>query len=403
MDEVLETRERALVAGARNLYSEELNKAERQIRELAKKAESNGIPSVLDKRPELLALYSDLELKSLKKGSVEGAKAAIAQAEKSGAEKWAPKTFKLAQEQIKLVTGVLDADRTQTAKAQAHAAKTIWLAGQAMAITTLAKRFDAENYTLEDILLWYHGQLEEISQPLGEPIPLDKDNRELVLAMRDDIAALKKGLEDTRAVMKQYQDQVERVMEGSRKQRANMEIAMREVLNADRKDLVALRKKYAEYLSAEGKSTAMSEERDVALKRIAEEIKNSFTEDEASVSLRDGNILIILHGVEFAKNKADISARSFGLLNKVALAVQEVPDCDIEISGHTDSRGRVAKNIEVSQQRADAIKKFLTEVGGVNAQRIKAQGLGSSKPITNNNTAEGRRQNRRVEVLLVNE
>jgi outer membrane protein OmpA-like peptidoglycan-associated protein len=402
MEDVLETRERAIAAGARNLYSEEMNKVEQDFRELAEKAENGKLDKVLEKRPEILAVYSDLELRALKKGSVEGAKAAIKEADKAGADKWAPKTMKLAREQVKLVSSVLDADRTKVEKAHSHAAKTIWLAGRAMAITSLTKKFDKQDLTNEEIILWFQGQIEEAAEPLGEPLPFDKSDRDAILALRDDISGIKKGLEDTRVVIKQYQEELARVTEAAKKQRAATEIAMREVLNADRKDLVALRQKYADFLSPEGKSSAVTEQREVEVKLRYEEIKAAFNDREATVIMQDANILITLSGIEFAKNKADVSARSFGLLNKVAMAVQKLPEAGIEISGHTEARGKEIKNQEISQQRADAVLKFLTEVGGVDAGRINARGMGSSKPVATNKTTDGRTQNRRIEVLIIN-
>lgn len=403
MEDVLSTRERALAAGGRNLYSEELNEAEQQLRELGREVEEGKLDKVREKRSEILALYSDIELKALKKGSVEAAKAAIAQAEKANAGKWAPKTFKLAKEQIKLVTSVLDADRTETDKARAHAAKTVWLAGRAVAIKAMAQQFKEKDYTFEDMLLWYQAQLEVLAQPLGEPLPFDQENRIVILAVRDDIENLNKTIEESRNVIRQYQGQLEGLVATAKQQRTEMEFAVREVLNADRKDLVGMRKKYAQYLSDQGKSTALSEAREVELRQKFEEIRDSFSDREAVVTMQESNVLITLPGIEYARNKVDISANSYRILNKIALAVQKMPDAKIIISGHTDSKGKESKNLEISQQRADAVLKFLTEVGGVDPKRVTALGHGPKKPVAANTSAEGRQQNRRIEVLFVNE
>ena len=73
----------------------------------------------------------------------------------------------------------------------------------------------------------------------------------------------------------------------------------------------------------------------------------------------------------------------------------------MEVSGHTDSRGGKNRNFRLSQQRAEAVAKFLTTIGGIEAARVRAKGMGADKPIANNKTREGRSKNRRIEVLII--
>ena len=75
------------------------------------------------------------------------------------------------------------------------------------------------------------------------------------------------------------------------------------------------------------------------------------------------------------------------------------PKVMVEISGHTDNSGQVDYNKILSQKRADAIKNFLIE-HGIDATRITAVGYGIENPIGDNNTAIGRRLNRRTEFKI---
>jgi OOP family OmpA-OmpF porin len=79
--------------------------------------------------------------------------------------------------------------------------------------------------------------------------------------------------------------------------------------------------------------------------------------------------------------------------------MKDYPDLSVVIEGHTDSVGTAAYNKKLSQERADAVKKYMVEKG-IDANRLKAQGFGEDKPIASNETNEGQQQNRRVEAAV---
>jgi hypothetical protein len=163
MREVLTTRERAESEGAPAMFEAAFKTLDEDFRKATVLIEKGNLDKAMEMRPDLVKRYSELELKALKKGTVEAAKAAIAQAKKSDAEEYAPKTLKEAEEEKKLVSVVLEADRTQTEKASAHAQKTIWLANRASAITELAKHFESKEFSWEDMILWYQDQLAKVT------------------------------------------------------------------------------------------------------------------------------------------------------------------------------------------------------------------------------------------------
>jgi outer membrane protein OmpA-like peptidoglycan-associated protein len=106
--------------------------------------------------------------------------------------------------------------------------------------------------------------------------------------------------------------------------------------------------------------------------------------------------------VEFATNSAKIvGAKSFQILDGVsALMVHNLRIQQVEVQGHTDDRGGEAANKKLSQERAEAVVKYLTEKG-VQANRLTAVGHGQEKPIADNKTADGRQKNRRVEFKIL--
>jgi outer membrane protein OmpA-like peptidoglycan-associated protein len=101
----------------------------------------------------------------------------------------------------------------------------------------------------------------------------------------------------------------------------------------------------------------------------------------------------------FQTAKATIMAKSFPLLDEVAVALGARPSMQVRIEGHTDSRGSRPYNLRLSQARADSVKAYL--VGkGISSDRMEAKGYGPDQPIDNNRTAAGRERNRRVEFMI---
>jgi outer membrane protein OmpA-like peptidoglycan-associated protein len=110
---------------------------------------------------------------------------------------------------------------------------------------------------------------------------------------------------------------------------------------------------------------------------------------------------IELHqAVFFATAKSTIMAQSFPLLNEVADVLKSRPTMQVRVEGHTDSRGKRATNMLLSQGRADAVKAYL--VGrGIDGSRMISAGYGPDQPIETNRTAAGREKNRRVEFMIL--
>lgn len=103
--------------------------------------------------------------------------------------------------------------------------------------------------------------------------------------------------------------------------------------------------------------------------------------------------------VEFDFDKSTIKKGFYNDIDEVVSVMKQYPDVNIEIDGHTDSIGTAAYNKKLSQRRADAVKKYMVEKGGIAADRLTAIGHGEDKPIASNKTNEGRQKNRRVEAV----
>lgn len=112
------------------------------------------------------------------------------------------------------------------------------------------------------------------------------------------------------------------------------------------------------------------------------------------------NQVIRLKKLIFEQGKSSITPDSYGELNKIVNLMNENSSMQIQLEGHTDYRGSKRLNMELSQQRVEAVKAYL--VGqGMNAKRIKTKAYGGSKPIIKERSIEASELNRRVEVRIL--
>ena len=104
--------------------------------------------------------------------------------------------------------------------------------------------------------------------------------------------------------------------------------------------------------------------------------------------------------VLFDSSKATIKPESHDKLEGIVKVMDEYNNANFKLEGHTDSTGNEAKNLQLSKDRAAAVKDYLISKG-ISADRLSSEGYGITKPIATNKTVEGRAQNRRVEIILI--
>lgn len=107
---------------------------------------------------------------------------------------------------------------------------------------------------------------------------------------------------------------------------------------------------------------------------------------------------IVTHGINFDSDKATIKPESMGTLNMILQVMKDNPDIKFEVGGHTDNSGTKEHNLTLSQQRSNAVKVQLIKMG-IDSSRLSIKGFGDTKPISDNNTFDGKANNRRVEFI----
>ena len=135
-------------------------------------------------------------------------------------------------------------------------------------------------------------------------------------------------------------------------------------------------------------------------KAQAEAVKNAQVQQVTDINGLPALKVTFDSGILFTTNKADLNPAAKTSLTDFAKVLKENSDMDIAVIGHTDNTGSDAINNPLSENRAKSVSTYLKNCG-VNASQIKTvEGQGSKNPVADNSTAEGRTQNRRVEVYI---
>lgn len=362
MREALTARAKAQSAAAPIVYPDEYSELEAKLKEATAAIEHGNMEDAKKLRAELIKEYATIELNSLQLNITQKAKAVIATAKEQKAVKYAPKTFRLAEQELGLALNVLNRERAQTQKAEAHANKAVYFANKSIYITETLKDFERRDFSNEDKVLWYQKHLELINKPFKKKLTLDDSNYNVVMGIQARINQL--------------------IKEKNAAQKATRTTG---------KNVLALKKQLLDIEEANRKAQARFDK-----------IQSIFTEKESYVYRQGNNVLLETHAFNFKVGGSEIDSNNFDLLEKIMDAINVFDNPKIIVTGHTDSTGSTAVNMELSLKRAQTVTSFLKKIGKIDSKDITVKGYGETRPVASNKTKDGRERNRRIEVLIVN-
>ena len=142
---------------------------------------------------------------------------------------------------------------------------------------------------------------------------------------------------------------------------------------------------------------AASEQRALASEQKTIEANDALAKLAAKDEAR-GMVITLSGGVLFRSNEATLLPGATTRLDEVAAALISNGQ-PVGVEGYTDSRGSQTRNMDLSQRRADSVRNYLIS-RGLPAQQVVAKGMGPDRPIADNSSAEGRANNRRVEIVV---
>jgi len=216
-------------------------------------------------------------------------------------------------------------------------------------------------------------------------------------------------LKASRMEVEQARQEVERARLESSTVREEMERARLSAMTAEELREEAARREAAALEEAEAArrlSAAQATEIELARREaeLAMEAANTLRRRLELMELRqtDRGVVITLGDVLFEVGETRLQPSAHSNLEDVAELLRSEPDKRVRIEGHTDSSGRAEFNQRISLERAEAVRAELVALG-IDGNRIQAIGMGEDFPLASNDTTEGRRRNRRVDVILLDD
>ncbi len=374
----LNARDEAIEANSIEFSKEKFEAAEKVFSEAARTMEKGDLNKAKEKGLNAERLFREAELNAIKVSIVGSVKAMLAEAEKKKVSKYAPLTISRSQALLAEAESILNSNRSAKSEAREKAELAEYEVKHAEFLATKVKELSEDDLNWEKLILEDEALLSEILTELSFTPRFDNGLTEPIKSSVNAIANLKKEKQDLANEISSLDQQIEKL---------NEEISD---LN---NQLANLKEKEA------GLRTQLTIEE--KKKEKFAKIESLFDEAEAKV-FREGEILKIrLIGLNFASGKDVIDPSYFSLLTKLQRAIRIFPDYQLSIEGHTDDKGDDRTNQSLSLRRAKAVTSYLIANMGLSESQITAVGYGESKPIASNETEEGRKQNRRIDVVLI--
>jgi outer membrane protein OmpA-like peptidoglycan-associated protein len=356
--------------------------------------------------------YKDAELVGIKKRFSNNLNLAINQAEDKGIKNFAAITLEKSKQLGKEIEALLDVNRYDTLKARSFFNKALYELDHGLYLMDLFKKMDEKDQTMEDLVLSWEEPLIKIASEFKINPAFDRGyddvTNQIVKNIKDKNTALDKLQKDNQKLSADLDDAKKSNLD-YKNRLADSEIKNKQLVAS----LDSLNKSFGQLNTAleESKNKlAQMESENIGFKtqseemaknqQIIDQVSKLFLPSEAEIVRNDDLIIIRLINIAFPSNKATLEPQYFNLLTKVQKAIQMFPNGSVVIEGHTDGQGNYQQNIDLSQARANAVFQYLMSTMGTESNRITVIGLGSTKPIANNATDEGRAKNRRLEIVI---
>jgi outer membrane protein OmpA-like peptidoglycan-associated protein len=384
LDAAIQARKDALEADAPTFARDTWDDAEEDFRSATQRLERGSIKYAERYAQEAETGYRDGELIAIKANYLSETRDYIEMAEKLKAERYAPTSLVNAQSLLASAEAELNNNRYDTDKPRSLAADAKHNALHAIYVAKLENRIRNRDATLESVLLEWEASIDRLGDALDTPVHFDYGESAAIDKLLESLSrvqmqqqTLKRQIDDKNAELATLNEQVTRMQEliGG----GNHTIDELEQLVTEQKAHLEQQARYRE--------------------RFAR-VEALFDPREATVMRQGDTVIIRMIGLNFDSGTATLKPEHLQLLADLERAISEFPESRVVVEGHTDAFGSDAENLSLSQARADAVMKHLLSALPISPLNLNAMGYGETRPVANNETPEGRKRNRRIDVVI---
>ncbi|RMH61021.1 MAG: OmpA family protein [Zetaproteobacteria bacterium] len=313
---------------------------------------------------------------------LDAAKHMLSRASSEGARRYALHTYALAKQKLQDIYDYVDPGKQRPLPSRP--ADAYRLAEYAKLLAKKARKLRRDPASFERLLDEQRAFRLKLAEMLDIDYPHD-DPLADVPAER-----IQRGIRDLKHELEASRIEQQRELAAlTRKHREQLRALREELVHASQQQLASMKDAFRAKL-----------ERETFEKRRQERIKKLFSPGEVTLLVNlDGSILLRLSALQFASGSSKIAPKYKDLLKRVKEALEVYGDRQVRIEGHTDNRGDVRMNQQLSLKRAEAVRDVLIELG-VDAARLRALGYGEVRPIASNEFAKGRAMNRRIDIII---
>ncbi len=364
-------------AGAEEFASKAWTAASESFYEAARRVEAERKRGVERNAEKAEAGYREAELAAIEVSLFQRIDRQIQIARELDADDEAPISYKNAVDLLNEAKAELARDRYDTDRPRDLARRALHNAMHATYVASLWEEVDDGKTSFEQVLLDWEAEILSTADMLDLSVHFDEGPtaaneaiRGAVKTLKEDLASLRGQYADAQSHIALLDGEVARLQEelggqSQARERLNQELARRE--------------RQKEQLTR---------------------LEGLFQPHEALVLRSKERLILRMVGLNFAVGKWQLEQQHDLLLSKVLQALSMFPEVPVIVEGHTDSFGADASNLALSNQRAQEVLGYLLKNGSISPGNLTAVGYGETAPIANNETDDGRRRNRRIDLVI---
>lgn len=384
LNSTIRARTDALATDTPTFATDAWDDGERYFTEATRKLERGSIRLAERAAEKAEKAYRDGELVAIKTNYLSETRDYIALAKKLRAERYAPESLANAIQFLDAAESELTTNRYDTDKPRSLAADAKHSALHAIYIAKIENRIRSREVNLESVLLGWEADITRLGDTLDQPVYFDYGATDAIDTLLEALerikfreSALAQQLADRDMELAGLNEQVLKMQEllGG----GNQTIEEMEVLLAEQQQRLEREARHRERFTT---------------------VEGLFEPQQATVLRQADTIIIRMIGLNFDSGASGLKPEHRDILADLEQAIAEFPESRILVEGHTDAFGSDADNLGLSQARADSVVAHLLGSLPISPANLNAMGYGETRPVANNETAEGRKRNRRIDVVI---